>query len=800
MKIPFNSFATGEIDASLSARYDLAKYKPACRLMKNFLVEVHGNARRRPGTYFLEDLGADAVLLPFQFSSDPGQCLTLVFTDLKLRFATAAGFIKLAGVPVELTTPYSLSQLLEISYAQSGDVVYLAHKSHALHKLSRFSNTNWVLSEVPFAPGVVTPTGMTGVFTSGPVQSGQVVAPQDFTLRYRVAAANEVGAVSYGSQPVEVPTARHPSDWIQGDHVDLTIPAVVGAVEYLVYREEGGYYGLVGVVRDKTENALDAVVSTTHRWAEKVSGQNNTTARLYFSSTAWATVGQQIYVTGPTKYRGTHVITAKGTGVGLVSNPYVEFVIYGAAFNEGVLFGGSLIPLVSVYTVKYAQATTFGFYFVDSKYVAQTSRTPKDEYNPFRGGNNPCLVGFHEQRLVIGGTVNSPQTVYGSMTANFEEFSKRSPLQEDDTFEHTVASGSIDAINWLASFGDLLVGTGSAEHQLTGGRNGDGITPSNVQIKAQSYWGSTQIPPLVIGNSVMHVQKQGSHVRDLFFSFEKDGYAGNDLTILAPHLFEGYTLRQWTYQQAPGSVVWCVRNDGVLLALTYMKEHDIWAWSQHHTEGQYRSICSITGEFEDQLFCVVKRTVNGVTKYFLELMLHKWIAEEGIEEAFFVDCGLSYYGTPATVISGLGHLEGKSVAVLAEGSPVEGLTVTSGSITLPYPASTVHVGLPFQSILAPMPFEADAKDGTTLGRLRTVGLSRIRVLDTVGGRYGSSPGRMDDFPYLPDDWGAAVTPYSGDLEFSPDAEHTSQTTVYIEQERPLPMTIVALMLDVAYEG
>jgi hypothetical protein len=99
-----------------------------------------------------------------------------------------------------------------------------------------------------------------------------------------------------------------------------------------------------------------------------------------------------------------------------------------------------------------------------------------------------------------------------------------------------------------------------------------------------------------------------------------------------------------------------------------------------------------------------------------------------------------------------------------------------------------------------MPFETDAKDGTTLGRLRTVGLSRIRVLDTVGGRYGSSLDRMDDFPYLPDDWGAAVAPYSGDLEFSPDPEHTSQTTVYIEQSRPLPMTIVALMLDVAYEG
>jgi hypothetical protein len=686
MKIPFNSFVTGEIDESLSARYDLAKYKPACRVMKNFLVELHGNARRRPGTYFLEDLGADAILIPFQFSSDPSQCLVMVFSNLKVRFATTAGFIKVAGVPVELATPYTTAQLPFISYAQSGDVVYLAHKSHALRKLSRTSATTFTIEAVTFDPAISAPFIPKVVFTSGPVASGTVVAPADYLLCYKAVAVNAQGETSYASA-VAGCMARHPSDWIQGDKVTVTIAAVPGATEYLVYREEGGYYGLVGV-------------------------------------------------------------TTTGT-------------------------------------------------FIDVKYVAETSKTPFEAYNPFADGNHPGFVTFHEQRLVLGGAAKTPQTINASQTGNFKGFFKRSPLLDDDPYEFTLASGSIDAINWMASFGELLIGTGSAEYQMTGGN--DPITPSNVQVKAQSYWGSAQLPPLIIGNSILHVQKQGSHVRDLFYSLEKDGYAGNDLTVLAPHLFEGYTLRQWTYQQAPNSVVWIVRNDGVLLALTYMKEHDIWAWSRHDTDGQYRSVCAITGEFEDNLFMVVKRTVDGQAKYYLELMQQKWIAEDGIEEAFFVDCGLSYYGTPATVLSGLDHLEGKTVSVLADGSPVEDLVVASGSITLPYPASVVHVGLPYTSILAPMPYEADAKDGTTLGRLRTVGLSRIRVLDTVGGQYGSSETELYDFPYLPDEWGAAVQPYSGDLEFSPDTQHTSQTTVYITQDRPLPMTVIALMLDVNYE-
>ena len=190
----------------------------------------------------------------------------------------------------------------------------------------------------------------------------------------------------------------------------------------------------------------------------------------------------------------------------------------------------------------------------------------------------------------------------------------------------------------------------------------------------------------------------------------------------------------------------------------------------------------------------------GTAKYYLESLEPKWDHDFGIENAFFVDCGLSYSGTPANAISGLGHLEGKAVAVLADGSPVEGLTVTSGAITLPYPASTVHVGLPYRSVLSPMPPEMDSKEGTTLGRARVVGKSRIRVLDTVGGKHGSDLAALDDFPYLPEDYDGPVEPYSGDLEFSPAGGLDSSASIWIVQDRPLPMTVVALMLEVDFEG
>ena len=235
-----------------------------------------------------------------------------------------------------------------------------------------------------------------------------------------------------------------------------------------------------------------------------------------------------------------------------------------------------------------------------------------------------------------------------------------------------IASGSIDSIQWIASFGDLLLGTSGSEYKATGT---DGvITPSGVSIVAQSYWGSSGgLAPLIIGNSVMHVQRHGSRVRDLFYSLEKDGYAGNDLSIMAPHLFDGYSILQWAYQQTPSSTIWCVRNDGTLLALTYMKEHEIYGWSRHPTDGKVRSVSVLSGEDSDVLLLVVERQVNGVTRHFLEKLEAPFGQDTAIEEAFFVDCGITQRSeTGLDVVTGLDHLEGREVSVLADGSPVEG--------------------------------------------------------------------------------------------------------------------------------
>lgn len=457
------------------------------------------------------------------------------------------------------------------------------------------------------------------------------------------------------------------------------------------------------------------------------------------------------------------------------------------------------------YNIYREEAGYYGFIgvsstttFTDNNYQADTADTPREDWDPFAGGNNPAVVAFHQQRMVLAGTRDDPQAFYLSRSGDFENFRKSRPLQDDDPVEYLIASGSIDAIAWAASFGDLLLGTSGSEYKAGG--NGGAITPGSITITAQSYWGSAGLAPIIIGNAILHVQRHGAHVRDLFYSLEKDGYAGNDLSILAPHLFEGHRLRQWAYQQTPGSVLWIVRDDGLLLALTYLKEHDIWGWSRHPTDGEVLSVCAVSGQDRDELLLLVRRRdADGKEGCFLERLAPQWQDGAPVEEAFFVDCGLSCRREEAAAtVDGLGHLEGRELAVLADGSPVEGCIVRDGRIRLPFPARTVQAGLPYTSVLSPLPVEGDGESGSTLGRRRALGRCCLRLYRSVGGRYGSSRDELYDIPFLPLRWGEACQPFSGDVDFLPAGGHSPTASLWLVQERPLPFHLLALSLDVEF--
>ncbi len=688
MRIVFRNFTGGEVTPTLSARYDLKKAGSFLQCCENFIPNLHGDIERRPGTRFIAALDGQAVLLPFQFNTEPENNYVLIFSADKIRVASPDGLLP----GVELASPYALEDVYALSAAQVGDVVYLAHKDYALRKITRSGTAPdyaWAIAEVALNTSLAAPTGVTASWKG---EGGS------YTLNYVVTALDKDGVESLASAVVGV-QGKFPTDWVVGNSVSLSWQAVDGAEEYNIYRESAGYYGFIGVSRS--------------------------------------------------------------TG------------------------------------------------FSDQNYEADTAITPKEDWNPFADGNHPATVTFHQQRMVLGGTKKDPASFFMSRTGDYENFRKSRPLQDDDPVEYMLASGSIDEIKWVSSFGDLLIGTSGAEYKASS--SGAAITPKDVEISVQSYWGSSALSPMIIGQSVMHCQRSGSHVRDLFYSWESDGYAGNDLSLLAPQLVEGNHIRQWCFQQSPGSNIWAVRADGVLLCLTYMKEQNVYGWSRHVTQGKILSVAAISGFAGDVVLLVVERIVDGDTAYFLEMLTPRFEEKARVEDAFFVDCGVtSASGEPQEEIAGLAHLEGCEVVALADGSPVEGLTVNDGRILLPYPARTVHVGLNYVSVMAPMPIETDTQAGSTLGKRRAYGKCVLRLYRSVGGRYAASrPGNLFDvaawktletydLPFVPEVWGRACELYSGDREISLPSGQDADSTIWLIQDRPMPFRLVAIMADVDF--
>jgi len=675
-RIAWNNFTGGEVSTTLKARWNLERFGNFSQAMANMLPGLHGDAARRPGTKYVATLPGYSVLIPFSFNAEPKNNFVLILSDKALRVSNGND-----NLSEPIVTPYLAADLLAISWAQVGDVVYLAHPKYALHKITRSESGTpgvyaWGIESVTLNQSIAAPAQPTVTFTSG----------TGYTLRYKVVAVDEQGRHSLPSPAGEV-NGKHPSDWTSGNHADISWTAVTGAVEYNIYREEAGYYGFIGI--------------------------------------------------------------STGTS------------------------------------------------FIDENYEADTSDTPREDWDPFADGNNPGVVAFHQQRMVLAGCKKDPSYFYMSRSGDFENFRKSRPLQDDDPIEYMIASGAINSVTWAASFGDLLLGTTGAEYKATGD---NGVITAKVSyVTAQSYWGSAALTPLIIGNSVLHMQRHGSRVRDLYYSLEKDGYAGNDLSILAPHLFEGHTIKQWAYQQTPGSHVWCVRDDGLLLALTYMKEQQIEGWTRHPTDGAVQSVATIAGENGDVLELVVKRTVNGSDVYFLECMADPFDQDDDIADAYFVDCGKTQTSVAATdTMTGLGHLEGREVAVLADGSPVEGCVVENGEITIPYPAYTIHAGLPYTSVLSPLPMETQLQNGVTLGKQRGYGKCVVRLFRSVGGRYGADMDHLYDFPFLPASWGEPVPPFTGDLECTPHGGQATDTSIWLVQERPLPWHVIAIMADVNF--
>lgn len=327
----------------------------------------------------------------------------------------------------------------------------------------------------------------------------------------------------------------------------------------------------------------------------------------------------------------------------------------------------------------------------------------------------PTAVTFHQQRLWFGGTTAKPQSIFASKTDAFENFTVGTG--DDDALEYQIASYKVNRVQWMSSTEVLIIGTSGGEFKVSGGAAA--LTPSNVQVTRQTSYGGLNKQPRHVGYQTLFVDGTGTKIRSYEYTWSQDVYESEDLAFLAEHITTG-GIKEMAYQAVPDGIVWAIRNDGVLLGMTYDKARGVIGWHRHTTDGEYESVASIPQSTTDEVWVAVKRTIGGATKRYIEYL----------SPNINVDCGLTYSGSATASISGLNHLEGKTVQVRGDDSVYPEQVISSGAITLPSTVSKADIGLKYISTLETLPVEAGNPAGTAQGRKKRWNEIWVRLHDS----------------------------------------------------------------------
>lgn len=437
---------------------------------------------------------------------------------------------------------------------------------------------------------------------------------------------------------------------------------------------------------------------------------------------------------------------------------------------------------------------------IDKNITPDFTFTPSIANDPISTANNfPGAVGYWQGRRLFAGSNNNPQTLYATRSGTESDMTYRIPSQDDDSITVRLKARRADTIRHLVPLTDLVILTSGSEWKIPGSTP---MTPSNVTFNPEDYIGASPVVPVVTSGSVVYAQDRGGHLRELKFIWQQQGYQSSDLSVLAPNLFDQFSIVSMAYTRAPYPFVWAVRSDGLLLGLTYMPEQQVAAWHKRDTQGTFESVCATPEGPEDVLYAIIKRTINGRTVRYFERQRSRNFGGV-LANAYFVDAGLTYNGAPTVNVAGFYHLEGSPVSCLADGVVIPGRTIVNGSISpaLSTAASVVSAGLAYTSDIETLPLALESIPAGGLGSMKNVDEVVLRVLSSSDVFVGP------DFNNLTEQKQRTTEPYgsppamtTGVVRIKPSPNWNEDGGVVIRQPNPLPMEILSMTLKVSIGG
>ncbi len=534
---------------------------------------------------------------------------------------------------------------------------------------------------------------------------------------------------------------------------DLFVPSHVGTWWRIGDANDDGFYGCVKVTAYTSPTVVTAKVMSTLT--------NSVT-----TAPAWKS-GQSYKANTYVQYKSYvyRCLVHHYSGDGSTDNPII-------------------VPTDTSYWSQYGPITI----------TSPTTNWAEGAWSDCRGW--PETVMFCQDRLMFGSSKSSPNGYWTSETGNYNSFIRHEPLEDTDGITQYLTSRKVNAIRNMVDLGDILALTSDSEWHIGPGSSDGAIKPTALKQNCDGHSGCSTADPVVIKNRVIYVQPMGTIIQDMGYTYESDGYTGDDVSIFASHLFKGKTVVEMAYQQEPDHIIWILLNDGSAVAMTYLKEQQILACTPISTDGKYESLCIIPGDGYDEVWFLINRDGNRCVE-----RLPNRLTSSDPADCTFLDSWLKYEGAPAEEISGLDHLEGKTVKALADGYVFENLTVTNGKITLPRESSKVCIGLPYISEFESLNVDFQTNNGTIQSQYIKISSVTFIFEDTRGGYVGTDFNHLVEVPqYSGQPTGTPIPLQSWNFTFTPTSGYVKGGRVCYRQVDPLPVTILAIIPDVTIGG
>jgi hypothetical protein len=777
----------GEMSPTLEGRVDLAKYAAGCKRLENFLSLIQGPAIRRGGTRFVAEVKASSDVHPWlvKFEFSASQCFHIEFGDEYCRFFTNHGQVVVTGVAAWVTSHgYVLGDLV----VQTGVNYYcaIAHTSGTF--ATDLAAGKWYaltgsIYEIPSPYALADLTNADGTFALQVEQSGDVLYIANM----------------YGTYPPQTLTRRAATDWTFGDYAPNDGPFLESNATSTTLQASAN----TGSV---TLTASTAIFASTDIGRLVRIEQENYPApwetNKNYSTLDIARYDGKTYIATNNATSGTSPpIHEQGSARdGIIGVPW--------SYNDP----GYGILLITAYTSPTAVTATVitnennGLNKLPGTVVSDTSK--RWSLGAWSDTTSyPTTVAFFLGRLFWGYKVGVPRLA-GSVADDFSSMAQDffNEVTPDAAIVRILASREVNDILWLTAADKLIVGTGGGE--FIGGpiSTSQAMGPANFEIVPQSSHRVRAVRPLIVGSSLVYAQRAGRKLLSLEYDFSSDRYTSTDRAVLADRITRPGVIGL-AYQGEPNSVVWAWLSSGALRSFTFDQPQDVQGWARHPLGGDGLVESASCGPAPDgsreELWLIVKRTINGATKRYVEFMERPWEGDDDDgtpgddqEDAFYVDCGLTYDSTPASTMSGLEHLEGETVQILADGAVQPDQVVTSGEIVLSIAASVVHAGLSFKSRIVPMRLEAGSQTGSSQGKIKRIDSLVLRLLDSLGGKVGQYKHTLDDLslrdPATP--MGSPPPFFSGDVVVKGySGDYETEGLIEIVQDQPLPFCVVAIL-------